>query len=513
MAIASYFLEGMPEHTEIDAIERWEHGPLFSAYGEYRDDLLQELGVPLKTPAKAHSARESIEAWLFFGTRAVDNVLTDGFPATDLNNHDGKFGLGVYFARDPRLPHFVLQREGAHRQGTFQLILARVAVGHCFRQTALRKPGDVVKDKHCRPPPDHHSCTLNRAPGCEVIVFPGLGGTPAYPAYVVTYRTRLQLRVDPYEELALLRVGLAKSKVLWSHPFKQYKKQRPQWHSSGIPTATNAPPRILRSLPLEDWRAANGGGGEAPPAGAPIAAVRARQLEYDPRSLDLDVEMTTTLLPQQAESQGQQPYRSQSPSLAQQEVALGQAPAGRPMSGGQRSQSALALSPLRSPNSGSLPQLDAPRPSSADGRNACSFRSHSTGTARSFRPECLDDLSKALSTYSAGVAIEVGNLPDLSDTGVAPEVYVSEILNPKLRLLRDFDGSQGEAIRSAWSGDGGTVLLEMQSKWLVASTARILDDLPLFGTKLQVRIVPLEEAEEDMPEVPPSPTLPLEDNA
>jgi hypothetical protein len=111
------------------------------------------------------------------------------------------------------------------------------------------------------------------------------------------------------------------------------------------------------------------------------------------------------------------------------------------------------------------------------------------------RLECTDDFSKALSTSGDAMAIEVRNLPDFSSSEVAPEVFMMGILNPKLRLLRDFDETQGDPIRRAWCPDAETLVLELQSKWLVASTARVLDDLPLFGSKLHVRIVPLAEVE------------------
>lgn len=125
------------------------------------------------------------------------------------------------------------------------------------------------------------------------------------------------------------------------------------------------------------------------------------------------------------------------------------------------------------------------------------------------RRECSDEVfSEALSSYSGVAGIEVTNLPDLSSTGLAQEAYLAEILNPKLRLLRDFDVCKGEPIRCAWSRDSETVILELQSKWLVSSTARILDGLPLFGSKLQVRIVPLAGA--DTSDAPASETYRLD---
>lgn len=485
MAIGSYFLEAMPEGTEINVIERWEHGPLFGDYCQYSEEVIFDLSpAPPKTPARANSKREGIEAWLFCGTADIDEVLTDGFPATDVNLHDGKFGHGIYFARDPRLPHHVLQRMGVHQEGTFQLILARVAVGRCMRQTALRRKRDVVRDEHCRPPPLHHSCTLARAPGCEVIVFPGHSGTPAYPAYVVTYRTQVELQSDPYEELAMLRATIVKSKVLNANPFKQYLDQcRPHWKN---------PSTKLRRV--QD---------SSSPAGSPMAAIRARHLEDCPGDPDLDAETTTMLVASQGGTQGNQgvqPQRPPSRSASSPMLSIGSPPGALAQQEQARKEHIVdsrgsALLPLRTDDPGPKPKKAQQRSKSAatlsKGREVSSgCDSSSTDMSIPVRPETADRFSTALNSYSGAVAIEVSNLPDLTVTGVAPEAYISQMLNPRLRVLKDFDALQGEPIRLAWSQDPDSIVLEMQSKWLVASTARILDGLALFGSKLQVSIVP-----------------------
>lgn len=487
MAVAGYFLESMPERTEIEVIERWEHGPLFDSYHEYRDCVLRDLGT---APSRANAARESIEAWLFCCTDAVDNVLTDGFPATNENLHNSRFGLGVYFARDPRLPHCVLHRHGMHTQGRFQIILARVVAGRCFKQKLLRSANDPVQDEHCRPPPTYHSCTLSRAPGCEVITFPALGGTPAYPAYVFTYHTQAQLTADPYEEVALLRLAITQGKVKNANPFKQYKsKCRPFWSTPG-----SSGDRVLA-------------------AGAPLVAVRARGLEKEPEALGK--------IPQRPRSASSIVHHGQRQRALERRPRSASAMHATPQSGvSRRPQSALGTlaqakkdaqaaghEALRRPKSAlaraqagvqrKSTQLSMSSSSSLASKSSpCSFfRSQSTGEAMSMRIECAETSTPSMrpSACIGTVAIEVSNVPDVSLTGLRPEVYVKELLNPKLRQLPDFDRFRGEAVRSSRSKDSETVILEMQSKWIVASTARILDDLTLFGQKLQVRIVPVNE--------------------
>ncbi|CAJ1447023.1 unnamed protein product [Effrenium voratum] len=65
-----------------------------------------------------------------------------------------------------------------------EVILARVAVGHCAPKAPLKEQKQLLRPEHREPPPGFHSCTSDTAPGREVIVFPGSPGTPAYPAYV-----------------------------------------------------------------------------------------------------------------------------------------------------------------------------------------------------------------------------------------------------------------------------------------------------------------------------------------
>merc|ERR1712232_1383410 len=58
--------------------------------------------------------------------------------------------------------------------------------------------------------------------------------------------------------------------------------------------------------------------------------------------------------------------------------------------------------------------------------------------------------------------------------------------------------SQGPPVQRVWTRGSGTLILEMQSKWLVASTARILDGLRFFNRKLKVRIVPADELQDEV---------------
>ncbi|CAK9071695.1 unnamed protein product, partial [Durusdinium trenchii] len=89
MAICSYFYEAMPEGIQVERVERWEN---------------QAVRVGLG-PA------EEVELWLFHGTDAVDAVLENGFRIShaQLDSRHNRYGVGVYFARDPRLAHHFAQ--------------------------------------------------------------------------------------------------------------------------------------------------------------------------------------------------------------------------------------------------------------------------------------------------------------------------------------------------------------------------------------------------------------------
>ncbi|CAK8994206.1 unnamed protein product [Durusdinium trenchii] len=191
MAICSYFYEAMPEGIQVERVERWEN---------------QAVRVGLG-PA------EEVELWLFHGTDAVDAVLENGFRIShaQLDSRHNRYGVGVYFARDPRLAHHFAQMSKSGKQTEIcQVILARVVVGRCALKAPLKDQRQLLRPEHREPPTGFHSCTSNSAPGREVVVFPGSPGTPAYPAYVITYRmprdsTRSTSLGNPYRE-QLLRV-------------------------------------------------------------------------------------------------------------------------------------------------------------------------------------------------------------------------------------------------------------------------------------------------------------------
>ena len=118
-AILSYFLEGMPEHTELERIERYENDLQFMPYSAYKQTVVNSL---------PDWSTEQVESWLFHGTDAVQEVLNSGFNSSCANLRHNKYGSGSYFARDPRLAHYFVRGARSSSTRTFKLILARVVL-------------------------------------------------------------------------------------------------------------------------------------------------------------------------------------------------------------------------------------------------------------------------------------------------------------------------------------------------------------------------------------------------
>ncbi|CAE8647368.1 unnamed protein product [Polarella glacialis] len=243
MAICSYFYEAMPEGVTVERVERWENQAGYMPFAAHRQAVTAETSGNNNNNNCNHGGIEDVELWLFHGTDAVDAVLENGFRIShaNLDVRHNRYGLGVYFARDPRLAHYFAQSnrnkavsaESAQQQQ--QLILARVVVGCCAPRVALRQQQQLLSPEHREPPPGFHSCTSDACPGREVIVFPGSPGTPAYPAYVLTCRCPL-LSSNPYGKADLLRIDFEARRD--AHAFQRYLRRfRPRLQQPMLATA------------------------------------------------------------------------------------------------------------------------------------------------------------------------------------------------------------------------------------------------------------------------------------
>jgi hypothetical protein len=217
MAIADYFYEAMPENTELIWIERWESQKLFLPYAAYRETVRSRLDWKL----------EDLESWLFYGDDHTEEILQNDFASSSVNLQLNNYGAGVYFARDPRLAHALVREVRRQSDAEFKILLCRVVVGWCERKHVVRKK-DVAFHEHRKPPDGSHSVTSHDMPGRKIEVFPGNPSTPAYPEYILTYKSPLQS--DPYKDgMQLLTPSLSNRED--SHVFNRYRRQyRPQWH-------------------------------------------------------------------------------------------------------------------------------------------------------------------------------------------------------------------------------------------------------------------------------------------
>eukprot|EP00913_Durusdinium_trenchii_P009941 g9330.t1 len=203
---------GFPEewYYQYDMSKKLHHQIKMKQRARKKQDLPFLVTIKYK---KSSSAYACLRAGHIYYKDAVDAVLENGFRIShaQLDSRHNRYGVGVYFARDPRLAHHFAQMSKSGKQTEIcQVILARVVVGRCALKAPLKDQRQLLRPEHREPPTGFHSCTSNSAPGREVVVFPGSPGTPAYPAYVITYRmprdsTRSTSLGNPYRE-QLLRV-------------------------------------------------------------------------------------------------------------------------------------------------------------------------------------------------------------------------------------------------------------------------------------------------------------------
>jgi len=87
--------------------------------------------------------------------------------------------------------------------------------------------------------------------------------------------------------------------------------------------------------------------------------------------------------------------------------------------------------------------------------------------------------------------VEVSNMVDLGKIlkDVSKEQYFTELFNPILRILPNYEKDKGDPVLRAWSPEPGITMMEMQSVSVAESASRIVNGLNLFGKPLQVRTV------------------------
>ena len=120
-AIMTYFYEAMPEDTEVRSVERFENRELYMSYAAYKQNVVKKLGW----------STVDVESLLFHSADQLDAVLSNGFRISHARPvwKNCRYGVGVYFARGPRLAdYFIRQSSGASLR---KIILARVTGWGC----------------------------------------------------------------------------------------------------------------------------------------------------------------------------------------------------------------------------------------------------------------------------------------------------------------------------------------------------------------------------------------------
>ena len=131
------------------------------------------------------------EVWLFNGNDSIHDNLTNGFMTQYASQEFNKYGVGIYFAADPRLAmYFQRNTRGADMHVLKSVLLARVTLGKidvraAVPSSALTQPSSKI------PTPGCHSNTSSE--NIEAIVYEN---HRAFPAYLIEYNA--PAAADPY---------------------------------------------------------------------------------------------------------------------------------------------------------------------------------------------------------------------------------------------------------------------------------------------------------------------------
>ncbi|CAE7943594.1 anks6 [Symbiodinium sp. KB8] len=197
----------MPDDNILHAVERVENPKLWNLYQAHLDAVGE--GFPGQP-----------EMWLWHGADDSRRIAHDGFKTAYSNRTFNMYGVGHYFAVDPRMAnHFVRScRDEPERSRT--ILLCRVVAGVCKTREPITMHVEHCRTQHmgckfwaCRElrakllrnpenqqaPAGSHSCTSKNK--VEVIVFEN---HHAYPAYLLEYTCPSLSDFDPYRNLKQL---------------------------------------------------------------------------------------------------------------------------------------------------------------------------------------------------------------------------------------------------------------------------------------------------------------------
>ena len=133
---------------------------------------------------KAQNNGDPNEVWLFNGNDSIQENIKDGFMTQYASLDFNAYGVGIYFAADPRLSMFFERKTRDQGMGvTKSILLARVTLGKMGVRASV-PPANLKKPESRLPTPGCHSNTSQA--NIEAIVYEN---HRAFPAYLIEYES------------------------------------------------------------------------------------------------------------------------------------------------------------------------------------------------------------------------------------------------------------------------------------------------------------------------------------
>jgi len=145
---------------------------------------------------KEQNGGDPNEVWLFNGNDSIQENIKSGFKTQYASQEFNAYGVGIYFAADPRLSMYFERQTRDRGMGvTKSILLARVTLGKMGVRAPV--PSGVVnltKPESKLPTPGCHSNTSQE--NIEAVVYEN---DQAFPAYLIEYESPPAR--DPYVQL------------------------------------------------------------------------------------------------------------------------------------------------------------------------------------------------------------------------------------------------------------------------------------------------------------------------
>ena len=124
------------------------------------------------------------EVWLFNGNDSVQENMRNGFMTQYASEAYNKYGVGIYFAADPRLSMYFERKTRDQGMGvTKTILLARVTLGKMGVRASV-PPEHLTRPESKLPTPGYHSNTSQA--NIEAVVYEN---HRAFPTYLIEYES------------------------------------------------------------------------------------------------------------------------------------------------------------------------------------------------------------------------------------------------------------------------------------------------------------------------------------